>query len=56
VDGADEKVVTGRTIRLLNPRRSFEMARALAAGRSGAKPAGASPARGAARAPPTPAR
>ncbi|HEY6106577.1 MAG TPA: hypothetical protein VIV59_11375 [Anaeromyxobacteraceae bacterium] len=31
VDGADEKVVTGRKLRLLNPRRSFELAEAAAA-------------------------
>ncbi len=56
VDGADEKVVTGRTLRLLNPRRSFELAEALAAGRTGAKAAAAGkPARGAATTP-APAR
>jgi len=55
VDGADEKVVTGRTLRLLNPRRSFEMAEALAAGGSKAK-AAVTPASGAATAPAPPAR
>jgi subtilisin family serine protease len=58
VDGADQKVVTGRTLRLLNPRRSFEMAEALAAGRSRAKAAGvpARPASGAAKASAAPAK
>ncbi len=58
VDGADERVVTGRTLRLLNPRRSFELAEALAAGKSRAKAVAApgKPAGGAAKPPPAPAR
>ncbi|HEU4384859.1 MAG TPA: S8 family serine peptidase [Anaeromyxobacteraceae bacterium] len=46
VDGADEKVVTGRTLRLLNPKRSFELAEVLASRAAGGKPAAAKPAGG----------
>lgn len=61
VEGADEKVVTGRTLRLLNPKRSFALAEALAAGkaaRAGAAPgkAGGAPAKPAPKAPAAPAR
>lgn len=57
LDGADQKVVTGRTLRLLNPKRSFELAEAQAAGRAGAKAGAAGkPARGAAKATPAPAK
>ncbi|HET6923755.1 MAG TPA: S8 family serine peptidase, partial [Anaeromyxobacteraceae bacterium] len=53
VDGADEKVVTGRTLRLMNPRRSFELAEAVTAKGSKAKPAATpkKPAAGTAKAP-----